>query len=702
METDVFAEDPKERPQIDTPLLPGEDQNVDWIRRELLIAKPHVDKFRETYKQARRFYDGKQLSKEDEDILKQDGRPSNAFNSAQKFVRFITGVERNAPEALIFAAINEDDQLSQQFGENMTRCVDWAIDKGRGIFERATAFEDLVVGGMGWEDYLIGYSRDSRGLPEMARFSPLEAWFPQCDRQNLEGARWRARETYVDISEASARFPNVRFLVNQLGSSQSKAGTVDRAYPQENGITEFITYPTQTVPLKDGSLGGDNPNKLQIMQFEWFDDEEGYYFFDPLEQNDTWMSAGDFFKYRRKLRELTDLGDVTDYVKQPGRSYKRRFLLNQRYPLGDVIPLKRFHLNCMTGSYDEEDRIWYGYFQVLIDPQRFANKFFNQIIEITGRSAKGDGFLYEKGAVTAQQAQDLRDNYTTPGTNQEVSPGAISGKKMMPKPHGDMPATAVTLMQYCVQMMDHVTGISPDQFQAGGANVPGVTLRQKGKSALILLSKEFDALSRFRIDEGHIIFDLLESMADDRLIRVGGFQDGAVIKLRHEPFATEYFLGLDDTERDPNIRREYEENVMKLAPMLIRQGKFLPELLDYIRIPFRVKKKLQEAIIQQEKQEIMMAQQGIQRGGRGNPQSPQERDAKVQKVHADTGVQIARAQRLKAQSDKDRVKMIIDAVVKAAEMKREDGKHGVELAKEVFEMIMETNGSRDKAEKVPA
>lgn len=684
METDLLQEDLAQLPELGGPHMPGENLLVDWIRREIKIAQPNVDKFRDEYRRARRFFDGKQLTKEDSAVLKQAGRPDNAFNSAQKFIRFVTGVERTAPEALMFNPINENNQIQQQFGEFATRSYDWAINKGRGDFERSTAFEDLCVGGMGWMDYHIEYRKDPRGLPAMARFSPLEAFFPNSDRQNLEGSRWRARETYIDIDEARARWPKDRFVINETQRKDD-----ERSYPQEKGVTEFIIYPVQTKPMNDSELGEEQKNKLQIMQFEWFDDEAGYYFFDPLEQNEAWLSKKDFFLYRAKLSRLTDL-KITDWVDRPGAQFKRVFLLNRRHQLGEVIKLKRFHLNCMTGSYDEEDRLWYGYFRVLIDPQKFANKFFNQVIEIMGRSAKGGGFLYEKNAFSVNQVKDFEENFSKPGTSQEVASGAISGKKIMPKPQGELPTASMALMQFCTQMMDNVTGISPDQFNAGGANVPGVTLRQKGKSALVLLSKEFDALSRFRLDEGLIVFDLLGSLADDRLIRIGGMEDGAVVKLIHEPFATEYELMLDDTERDPNLRKMYEENVMAIAPTLIRMNMFLPELLDYTRLPYRFKKALKDAIKQQAMARQKAAEEGIPTGGgRGSPVSPQERAAKVAKTQAETGVQIARAERLRTQSKRDEIRTVMDAIVKAFEMKVEKETHGSEQAQAALDIFQQ-------------
>jgi len=355
----------------------------------------------------------------------------------------------------------------------------------------------------------------------------------------------------------------------------------------------------------------------------------------------------------------------------------------------------------MTGTYDPEDKTWYGYFRILVDPVKFSNKFFNQIIEIMGHTAKGGGGWYEKGSLEKAQADDLRDNYSKPGRWHETKSGAISGKKILPKPMGELPQASVAMMQLCVQMQDNITGMSPSNFGGGpDQNVAGATLRQKGKSSLILLSKEFDALARFRQDEGMIVLDQLESLADDRLIAVGGHADAQIIKLMRDPFQREYMMHLDDTERDPNIRKMYEDAVMQIAPTLIRMQMFLPELLDYMRLPFRFKQSLKQAISSAYKARQEAAAQGVPQGGRSSPVTPQERQAKVQKANADAVAQLAKAKRLESQSQRDKERMLMDALVKmfeiqlqAKESDRETAKTGIQTAQGALDIFHQATNS---------
>jgi hypothetical protein len=182
----------------------------------------------------------------------------------------------------------------------------------------------------------------------------------------------------------------------------------------------------------------------------------------------------------------------------------------------------------------------------------------------------------------------------------------------------------------------------------------------------------------------------LGSLADDRLIRVGGHADGAVLQLFHEPFSLEYELSLDDTERDPNLQKEYEENVMKLAPTLIRMNMFLPELLDYARLPYRFKKAIKDAIRAQAQARQEAAAKGIPTGGRSAPVTPEERQANINKTVMETDVQRARAERLRTQSKRDEVRTLMDTLLKAEELRLERSKHSMEKEKHTSEVATQS------------
>ena len=698
--SDIYEENPENEVGITPPETKGGSSNqlVEWIQKEKAAAKGHVQRFREDAQQCFRFRDGHQLSDEDRQILQRSQRPDNAFNAAQKFIRFISGVERFAPEALIFGAVDETDEGQQQFGEFTTRCYDWAIEKGEGTYERSIGFEDMCVGGMGWVGYRIDKLIDHKGLIAIDRLPWDEMWWPECRNQNLRGTRWRARETKIDKDEAISTWPEQEMLIRAMCLDGK------RGRPEPDRQIRYTVPYLETVPIDKSGIAGQR-DEVSILEWEWYDDEQGMYFYDPLEKEDTWLSRKAFKFYNDALRKFRQQ-PVTDYVDQPERVYRKVFLLNDRQQLGQVmdLPKKRFTLNCMTAHYDEDEKTFYGLFKVLIDPQRYANKFFNQIIEIIGMGAKGGG-VFEEGAIEPKHVDEFENTYAKPGKWNMVAPGAISGNKIKDKMPAALPAATMPLMQYCVQMMEDVIGIAPSAYGQGEMqNTPGITLRQKGKSGLLLLAMEFDSLSRFRKEEGRIIFDLLGLLADDRLIRVGKPIEGQeVIRLLRAPFSIEYELVLDDTERDPNIRHQYMEWILGMAPTLIRMNQFLPEMLDYMPWPFKIRQMLKKGMLAQRAQEQQAAEQGIQTHGRGSPVSPQERKGKVDKLQADTMLTMARTQRVAGQVERDKEKMqlqqmkaILEAAVEQTRLQMEKQAHSADQADKALDLFTKArHGGRD-------
>jgi hypothetical protein len=589
---------------------------------------------------------------------------------------------------VIFGPVDETDDGQQQLGEHATRSYDWALAKGNGAFERSQAFEGLILSGMGWEDFYIDKSRDPRGLPKMCCLPGEEMIWPQTSNQNLDGTRWRARESYIDVDEACTRWPKQAAMIRN-----NAPGTGGQDFPKSEDTIKYTVPYIETKPLDTQRTTDGQEGKVPILEWQYWEDLPGVFFYDPLEGEALWLEEKKFNLYKKRLEAITEFR-ITDFTPETRRTFKKVFILNDRYKLGDTLEMvdNLFTFLCMTGSYDQEEKIFYGYFRVVVDPQKYANKFFNQVLELMGVQAKG-GILFEEGALKPGQIKKLEAEYAKAGSVNQVPKGTIAGKRIMFKPLPEMPVSTLGILEFCIKAMDNVTGISPDAaFGQGNGNVPGVTLRQRGKSSLLLLAREFDSLSRFRIEEAYVLFGLLKTLADDRLIRVGGAFDGQVIKLMREPFAVEYELSLDDTERDPNIRKEFQQNMVAIMPMLVKTEWFAPEFIDYLIIPYKAKQILKRAIKGMAQAKADAARRGEIGGGRGSRLTPEERQAKIGKTMADIQVQQAKVENIKGRTQRDAVRTILEALAKQQEIKLQREQHGADMTDKAMEFFGRATG----------
>lgn len=642
------------------------DPRVSWIVKQVSRAEPHDSQFKEKAKECYRFQAGKQLSDEDERALQDQKRPANAFNTAQKFIRYISGVQRDSPIALAFNAVDIDQTQVQLYGERVARYYDWALDKSDGNSERARAFEDFLICGMGWTNCFTDRSKDPKGLVGYERISPFEMLWPQDQTINLKKRRWCAREAWIENEEAKALFSSeyAHAMIDLSDTDPSPMMT----WPAVDRVIYKIPYVT-TIPL-DRLGGQSNPkkDKSKIMEFQWWDNQVGYIFEDPGDHTEQWMTESEFNEYRSQLKDITGL-EIKDYDRQIGRKWQRAFLLNRKYLLEEPsdLPGPRFTFNPMCCHFDEHDKLWYGFFRVLLDPQRYANKFFNQMIETIAKSAKA-GVIVETGAFEDEaQKKAFVEDYARTGSVNFVAPDTIKESRILPKPNPETPQAAMAILDFCTKSMEGVTGLSEDSLGLGASTAAGVTIKRRQRAGMVLLAAEFDSESQFRKEEGMIIFDHLKLISDDRLIRVGGqFDQDPVIPLNSAPFSLEYEIELDEVERDPNMKQWLSDIITgPFGQTMLRMNKFLPMFLNALPIPRRWIEAMKKQWEEDAQQQMQAAAQGIPMpGGRGSKKSLPELQALVRNKDADTALKIAKGESLTGGGKRDDLRLMLDTLLK--------------------------------------
>ena len=668
------------------------DPRVSWIMKNVNRAEPAINKWRKQAREAYRFRDNKQLSDEDERMLRDQGRPNTAFNTAQKFIRYVSGVQRDSPTTLMFNAIDFDNTQAQLFGERVGKYYEWACKKSNADDSRATVFEDFLVTGVGFANCYITNAIDARGLIGYPRIDPMEMLWPDCLDVNLGGAsvqqggtRWRARESWVEKEEASGLFPSAyaRSLIDAAATEAPQT-----SWPSVDRVLYKIPY-VQTYPLDELKAGRSKSDRVKIMEFQCWENQPGYAFEDPLDQTEQWMDEEAFDEYKAQLRDLFH-AEIADYEYRIGRKWLRYFLLNRRHLLEEPseLPGPRFTFNCMCCHFDQEDRIPYGFMRVLIDPQRYANKFFNQMIESFSKQAKGGAMAEVDAFEDKAQLKDFEDTYSQTGSVNFVAPGGMG--KIKEKQQPETPAAAMAILQFCERSMQDVTGISEDSLGIGASTAAGVTLKRRQRAGMVLLASEFDSEAQFRRDEGYIFYDHLELISDSRLIRVGGAYDGEVMKLEGAPFSLDYEIELDDIERDPNMRQWLAEMVLgPFGQTAMRTGNWIDDFYNVLPIPRRWIEKIKAQAKQRQEQQQQMAAMGIPTpGGRGAKKSIPELQAIIENKKADTLLKQSKAGAVAGKGRQDQMRLMLDAIRQQMEEARAKQQHGLALAQGVAQIGM--------------
>jgi hypothetical protein len=233
-----------------------------------------------------------------------------------------------------------------------------------------------------------------------------------------------------------------------------------------------------------------------------------------------------------------------------------------------------------------------------------------------------------------------------------------------------------------------------------GSGTPGVTLRRQLLGGLLILAGEFESLTRFRKREGEIIYGFMKLIADNRVIRVGGAFDSQALKIDPNLFddpTLQYDIIIDEIEHDPSMRQLYADTITQVMPTLIRTGKFIPELLDYMPLPVQIRQKLKQSITQQAQQQMEMQKQGISVGGRGKPRSAE--DAQVERLDKASKAQLSQAKaihllgqtkNMDTEREGKNLRDVFDMIAQGQKMNMDRRKNEADIASQAHQNLLES------------
>lgn len=656
---------------------PLSDSIVEKALKRIKTSQKGIEAQRAHARSNRRFRSGHHLEDADLSYLRDNLFSHAAFNVTQKFLRYVAGLERQLNEQISFVP-NEVSETSKALASDfIQKCYHWLMNKCHGNDEISQVFEDKICDGLGSMETYLDTSIDPAGRILKKRRDIMDLlWDTNSREMNLGDKEWVGSINLVPDDEALLRYPDREDIIRSymVSGSQGSGGGGSDLYSWAMGMGRWEQYggsPQQAKTGREMAKG-----MVPIIDYEWKEWRKGFYFYDPLEKEATWLSDKDFTKYKENLLRLK-LGEIEDEVYQLKPRFRRISFLGRHRLIDPVdLPGPRFTYNFMTGLWDDEEKVWAGFITLFKDPQRFANLFLNQALEVIKKQAKG-GIFAEKGAFVNQRKAE--QEYARAGSITMLNDDKI--QKIKEKQLPQLPSGSIQMLQFCIDMFQEVGGISAEAVGTADGPTPTGTHSGRNKAGIILMGTEFASLKRFKEDEAYIGVDFFPLIADGRLIRVGGPLTPEIIQLTRDPFLMSYDIVIEESESDPSLRQRYLEAMMPVLPMLIKSGKFVPEILDYFPWPRMVIEKLKQAIQQQEQMAQQMRAQGMDPSGRGKQDPPEIKKAKAQKLDAETALILTKA-RMMAAGQKNRefdqmLKVMIaneEAKVRGDQAQREESK----------------------------
>ena len=553
------------------------------VKRHKKDGDQHLGEWREDARECYAFRAGDQWNEDDKAQLAEMLRVPVVFNRIDPMVEAVAGSEVNNRQQVQYIPRQAGDS---GVNEILTGAADYFRDACDAEDEESDAFMDVVTCGVGVTETALDYVDNPEGMILTDRRDPLSMrWDPSAKKRNLTDKRWCQREEWQDKDDIKDKWPD---KADEISASSDWAGDVGDGKVHDASLAWLYE--------KDATGHDSRTGQLRVLHEQWYELETYHTLLDPFTGQMTEMSDEQFKVLQPRLAALRmNLQSV--------KKQRKRWL--QVFVCGDVV-LEFSPVACnecsykfITGRRDRNRNTWYGLVKAMIDPQRWANKFFSQFLHIINTNAKG-GLLMEEGAT--DNLRKFKTDWSKSDSVTVVNRGALSGGQIQPKPPPVIPPQMAQMMEFSISSLRDVSGLNLEILGMANREQAGVLEQQRKQAALTVLASLFDGLRRYRKEQGRLMAKyIIEYLSDGRLVRiVGGDGSERYIPLLKQPGALEYDVIVDESATTTNQKDKTFAILMQLLPTLKEQGvPFSADLLEYTPLPSAMVAKWKEQIEQQ-------------------------------------------------------------------------------------------------------
>lgn len=544
-----------------------------------------LSEWREAAEKEYAFKDGHQWTDAEKADLEERSRVPVVFNRVQVILASVSGSEINNRTEVRFIPREIGDAKPNEI---LTAGAEWFRDEANAEDEESQAFEDDLVCGIGWTETLLDYTADTDGAPRVVRIDPLEmCWDAHSHRKGLQDATRMARVRTIPISEAKDMFPEA-----DLADLNADWISADKDEGEEHLQLIGDQY-------KSGRKGGGETSgsTVTVVQAQWRERVRAVEYVDPQDGERKEMPKGDWDKLAKVMPVDIAIPNrpVTRYVWKQAFLGKSGILLENQ-PCKDGSTFK-----AITGNYDRKEKRFYGLLRVMMDPQKYANKWLSQTLHIINSNSKG-GVMYEAGAV--EDAGKFEEGWAAADSAVMVRDGALSQGKIQPKPQVQMPAALMQLTQFAISTIRDTSGVSLELMGMADRQQAGVLEYQRKQASMTTLAVYFDSLRFYRKQQGEVILSFLRDhiAPTGRLVRLVREGLAEYVPLATETGTRKYDVIVDDSPAAPNEKERTWAIMESLMPVMREAGMGLEDwadVLDYSPLPSSFAEKLRAKAAEQ-------------------------------------------------------------------------------------------------------
>jgi hypothetical protein len=531
------------------------------------------------------FVAGHQWSAEDEAVLKEQKRPPITFNRVLPVIKAVAGSEVSTRQDIQYLPREAGDAA---LNEVLTEASRYLADEADAEDEESDAFVDAVICGVGVIEQRLDYEIDPNGAYVEDRVKPLECfWDHTASKRGLSDARRFFRAKTMDRAEAEGLFPD------------ADPADLDAAWAEDRDGAEphhELQPGEHRMDRPEASDGG--TQRVTIVECQWWERARVAMVIDPQSGEPIEMDPA---KAKIAVERAAALGmPPVQVFHQMKRVYKRAFIGATVLEVGPAPAGDRFSYAVLTGDRDENKGAWFGIVRPMRDPQRFANKWLSQTLDMLNRQAKGGVFM-ETSAVKDQR--QFEASYAKPGATTWVNPGALRSGAIKEKPLPVLPAGHWQMMEFAIGSIRDSSGVNLELLGQQQNDQAGVLEYHRKQAAMNILATAFNALRRARKHIGRVRLYFIQTyLSDGRLVRITGQQGKQVIPLLRDKTAGDYDVVIDEAPSSPNQQQVVWQTFVSVLPIIkdMITPQVLLEVLPYSPFPDSFVAKMRELLATQQ------------------------------------------------------------------------------------------------------
>lgn len=509
---------------------------------------------------------GDQWSTEDAAALEAQNRIPVVFNRLGTIIDAVSGSEVNNRQEVRYIPREIGDVAENEI---LTSAAQWVRDNCDAEDEESDAFVDVLVAGIGFTETRMDYEQDEEGRCVIERIDPMEVrWDPSARKRNLADARWIQRERGFTKEEIESKWPDT---------------AVDlKAKPEyEEDDEEGLHRVKEPDGYVGGSEKGDAKRKLYpVIQHQWYEVVPIYKVLSPDTGQIVEVPAD---RFEPMAEVLTKQGIPIQSVRVNRRVYRQAFVCGETVLEIGPAPCKEdFSIQAITGRRDRNKGTWYGLVRPMKDPQRWANKFFSQLLHIINTNAKG-GLLVEDGAVA--NIRKFERDYAKADSITRLNAGGLG--KVQPKQPPLIPPAISELMNFSISSIRDTSGVSLELLGMADREQAGYLEAQRTRAGLTILAGFFDALRLYRKRQGRVLaYFIQEYLSDGRLIKIVGKDREQFVPLIKQADTIRFDVVVDSAPTSRDMKERTWAALMQLLPVVKSMGMPIPpEIVEYSPLP---------------------------------------------------------------------------------------------------------------------